>query len=405
MSPCAVPVEELDRNLQTVLDRLAYWGDEKAAEAERKRIYAAYEILQQLCCHTPNPTFADLGRTQQDWVIREFCAIKVAEFLVGTGEVRGYPIGEPPPGYIKDKPETDTRPKRYVKCVYSPSLADLCWNAFTCVVVDEGVKMKGEVTLVGRGVRSLAPRYRLVLTATPVKNRLPDIFRLAWWAVGGHAEATPVFPYRDESAERDRFAATFMVTERNMTEEAEAKAEGKKSSGSRFKKFTPEVCNVHRLWKLFGPIILRRRKDATDLEIVPKLRKVIRCEMGTLQKKVYRYHLDADYRDCKGNPAIGAQLQALRIAAADPSSEHLMAQPGEPTELCECVRSGRGRNRNCPDCHGSGHVALPCRSGTAYTPKAATVLTLVAEGTRAAGTGRGVQRLQRSPGSLLPLAQ
>jgi SNF2 family DNA or RNA helicase len=39
--------------------------------------------------------------------------------------------------------------------------------------------MKGEETLVGRGVRSMTPAYRLVLTATPVKNRLPDIFRLA----------------------------------------------------------------------------------------------------------------------------------------------------------------------------------------------------------------------------------
>jgi SNF2 family DNA or RNA helicase len=59
------------------------------------------------------------------------------------------------------------------------SLADLCYNAFDCLVIDEGVKMKGEETLVGRGVRSMTPAYRLVLTATPVKNRLPDIFRLA----------------------------------------------------------------------------------------------------------------------------------------------------------------------------------------------------------------------------------
>jgi SNF2 family DNA or RNA helicase len=39
--------------------------------------------------------------------------------------------------------------------------------------------MKGSDTQVGKGIRQMSPRYRLVLTATPVKNRLPDIFWLA----------------------------------------------------------------------------------------------------------------------------------------------------------------------------------------------------------------------------------
>jgi hypothetical protein len=314
------------------------------------------------------------------WVpIREFCSAKVAEYSVGVGEVKTYPIGALPVGYLPDHPETDTRPKRHIKCVYSPSLADLCYNAFDCVVIDQGVKMKGEETLVGRGVRSMTPAYRLILTATPVKNRLPDIFRLAWWATGGHAEATPLFLYRDEAAERARFAETFIVTERNLTKEAQAKVEGKRASSGRFKKLTPEVCNVHRLWKTFGPIILRRRKQDTGLEIIPKLRRVIRCEMGTLQKKVYQYYLDAEYRDVNGRPATGAQLQALRIAAADPSSRHLTAQPGQPVESRECARVGAEPVARCPLCHGHGTVPLPHRSGTAYIPTTATVLTLLAE--------------------------
>jgi len=49
---------------------------------------------------------------------------------------------------------------RKVKYVYSPPLSDLCYDAFECVVIDEGVKMKGEDTLVGRGVRQLEPKYR-----------------------------------------------------------------------------------------------------------------------------------------------------------------------------------------------------------------------------------------------------
>jgi hypothetical protein len=151
------------------------------------------------------------------------------------------------------------------------------------------------------------------------------------------------------------------------------------SPTGRFRKLTAEVCNVHRLWKLFGPIILRRRKQDAGVEIVPRLRRVIRCEMGTHQKKVYQYHLNADYRDVNGHPAIGAQLQALRMAAADPSSLHLTAQPGEPAEPCECTRAGAEAADCCPICHGHGSVPLTHRSGTAYIPKAATVLTLIAE--------------------------
>src|ERR1051325_6280364 len=315
----------LERALQREEAQLARWVDEQQAEAERKKIYAAYEILKNLFAYRPDPKFIDLNHGQQDFVIREFCAAMVNVWSVGIGDIKDFPVGPPPPGYDPLKPETDTRPKRRIKCVYSPSLADLCYSAFDGVVIDEGVKMKGEETLVGKGVRSMIPAYRLVLTATPIKNRLPDVFRLAWWASGGKQEAHARWPYRDDPSERTKFAETFMVSERNLTKEAEAKESGKRKS-SRFTKLTAEVCNVHRLWKLFGPIILRRRKQDAGVDIVPKIRKVIRCEMGTHQKKVYQYHLEAEYVDVNGNPAIGAQLQALRLAAADPSSPLLTAQ-------------------------------------------------------------------------------
>ena len=96
------------------------------------------------------------------------------------------------------------------------------------------------------------------------------------------------------------------------------------------KKLTAEVCNVHCLWKLLGPIVLRRRKDDCSEDIVPKIRRVIHCKMGTLQADVYKYHLDCDYWDVNGDEAIDARLQALRMAAADPSSVHLKPQNGSP---------------------------------------------------------------------------
>jgi len=385
---------DLDRASEVKETELARWGDNKYANQERARVRESYDLLKWIVASRPDAPFITLNRLQQDFLVREFCRRKIEEYSASAGTTREYALDPTrPEGWQLLAPrdpenpgEADghsgsERPQRRIKCVYSPSLADLSYNAFDCVVIDEGVKMKGEVTHVGRGVRSMEPKYRLVLTATPIKNRLPDIFRLAWWAVGGQAEAHARFPYRDDAAEREKFASTFMVTERNLTKEQKAKAEGAKASSSRYKKLTAEVCNVHLLWKLFGPIILRRRKQDAGVDIVPKIRKVIRCEMGTWQKKVYQYHLDAVYLDINGREAVGARLQALRIAAADPTSPLLVQQPGEPTERCGCwpLNSSGQPKRGCPDCHGTGAVPLPHRSGQAFIPKMATTLTLVKE--------------------------
>ncbi len=70
--------------------------------------------------------------------------------------------------------------------------------------------------MVGLGVRQINARYKLVLTATPIKNRLPDIFRLAWWATGARADAHARFPYPDSSTAREEFAGEFLISERNI---------------------------------------------------------------------------------------------------------------------------------------------------------------------------------------------
>jgi SNF2 family DNA or RNA helicase len=199
-----------------------------------------------------------------------------------------------------------------IRCVYSPSLVDLCQDTFAAVAADEATKLKGEDTIIGTGTRQLNPQFRLVLSATPIKNRLPDVFRLAHWGTGGHADAHPRFPYPDSAEAREEFAEEFMISERNLSREED--------TGRRYQKLTPQVCNVHRLWKFFASCILRRRKKDCGEDIVAKHRHVIRMPMGRMQAEVYRYHLAAKYRDRNGRPAIGAQLMALRIAAADPTS-------------------------------------------------------------------------------------
>jgi len=74
-----------------------------------------------------------------------------------------------------------------IQCVERPSLATLCADCFDYVGADEAVAMKGDDSFMSLGIRTLNPRRRLVLTGTPVKNQLHDIFWLLAWASQGGA--------------------------------------------------------------------------------------------------------------------------------------------------------------------------------------------------------------------------
>ena len=80
------------------------------------------------------------------------------------------------------------------------------------------VSIKGPLTTpVGGGIRSLNSRCRCLATATAIKNRLPDLFSLLWWAAGGKAERHDGFPYRDTPQDRETFTRAYMVREQNLT--------------------------------------------------------------------------------------------------------------------------------------------------------------------------------------------
>ena len=86
-----------------------------------------------------------------------------------------------------------------VRCVHKPSLATLTQDIFDAVCCDEAVAIKSTGSYRSLGVRRMNPQFRLILTATPVKNHLDDIFWLVQWACGGHAEPTARWPYENTS--------------------------------------------------------------------------------------------------------------------------------------------------------------------------------------------------------------
>jgi hypothetical protein len=302
-------------------------------EPAPRRFNAAYPSST---LNPPSSLWELLSAEQQQFVRLEMVITRHREFSQGIGETRS----------LSASAAEAEGAGRKVKCVYSPSLADLCADSFSACVIDEGTKIKGDDTIIGTGVRQINAEFRLVLTATPIKNRFPDLFHLAHFVSGGHDEPTARFPYA--KLDKQTFAEEFLVSERNLTKEENDSGR----RGKRFIKFTPQVCNVHRAWKLLAPIILRRKKDNCGEDIVPKLRHVVRVPMGLSQAAAYQFHLKARYLDVNGRPANGAKLQALRIAAANATSD-LLIRPEHD------VTSGAPRSRY------------------SYIPKVASTLELI----------------------------
>jgi hypothetical protein len=205
-----------------------------------------------------------------------------------------------------------------IKCVFKPTLASLLCGVFDFVACDEAVRIKSGTAYLAQGVLRMASRCRYALTGTPIKNKLPDFFFLASWVTGHTREAIARWPYGNTTEHRGQFARDFGVMEENLTKNEKAALNGKKAPPP---KTTNQICNVHRLWRIIGPVIVRRRKDdVPDCDIVTKTIVPIRVMPGAEQKRVYKYHLDHAPQHNSILASIGAQLANLRQAALNPSS-------------------------------------------------------------------------------------
>ena len=226
-----------------------------------------------------------------------------------------------------------------ITCVWSPTMARIAdlHGTFDCVVVDEGTRLQGTESRIGASVRLLNPRYRLVLTGTPIKNRLESLFWLAAWAAGNYGR----WPYACTEAARERFADTFLKKERYITREEQARARGEKIRNTT--KRSNRICSIHRLWKTLAPVIIRRRKADCGLQIATKTVQPIIVNPGQSQLAVYRYHItNPPLRGKKKGSQlahrrnqVGMQLTNLRLAALCPNAPALAArgQSGLPSSL------------------------------------------------------------------------
>ncbi|NHU85262.1 DEAD/DEAH box helicase [Kocuria sp. JC486] len=167
---------------------------------------------------------------------------------------------------------------------------DIEWEA---VVLDEAQFLKNPRTQAHRVARELRAGSTIAVTGTPLENGLTDL-----WALLG-LSAPGLFPSR-----------------RKFVEDYQRPIE---VSGDRNA--------LARLRRRVAPFMLRRTKDAVDLQLPPKLEQTLRVQLTEEHRKLYDLHLQRERSKVlkllpelnRNRFTVFSSLTKLRLMALDPS--------------------------------------------------------------------------------------
>jgi SNF2 family DNA or RNA helicase len=217
---------------------------------------------------------------------------------------------------------------------------------FDTVIVDEGVKIKSKHSLQGISVRSLHAKNRLLLSGSPIKGWITDAFWLLHWTLGN---ASPRFPYHYIGG-TEKFLEDFGVFEYVAEEFRKSLSKGKK-------KLLPEIGNLHLLWKMFAPSIIRRVKAETGEDLAKKTVHRIKVNFTVKQKETYdwwianfndwfkaSHNTDMEEDNIAMKQMILGLLWKLRFSATVPASPLLPGKPAPGKE--ETFYPGARSNSN-----------------------------------------------------------
>ena len=129
-------------------------------------------------------------------------------------------------------------------------LARVSWHA---IIFDEGQYLKNPASQTTQAARALKAPYKIVLTGTPIENRLLDLWSLLSCVMPGVLGSQASFTRR-------------------------------------FQEKT-DATSRHRLAQRVRPFLLRRTKEEVAPELPPRIEEDIRCRMEGLQDKLYRAEL------------------------------------------------------------------------------------------------------------------
>jgi len=259
-----------------------------------------------------------------------------------------------------------------ITCLWKPTMASMLalyegqGAGFDSIVLDEATRLQSTNAKMACGIRKLNPTYRILLTGTPIKNKVDSIFHLLHFAAGGNTSPTAQFPFTADSESKENFANLYLEKDRFVSREEARKrkaiASNSKMPKGKMIKRSARICNIHHLWKLIAPTVLRRLKDNCGEDIVERTIRPIIVKPGSAQLAVYGHHLkypptspkSDPTRSLNGRAAKGYQLNILRQVALCP----------DDPELKNVINSN--------------HRDLKA-SWTPWTPKLSATLSLVAK--------------------------
>ncbi|XP_056642766.1 ATP-dependent helicase brm-like [Diorhabda sublineata] len=136
---------------------------------------------------------------------------------------------------------------------------------FKYMIVDEGHRMKNHHCKLTQTLNThyMAP-YRLLLTGTPLQNKLPELWALLNFLLPSIFKSCSTF----EQWFNAPFATTGEKVELNEEE---------------------TILIIRRLHKVLRPFLLRRLKKEVESQLPDKVEYIIKCEMSGLQKVLYQH--------------------------------------------------------------------------------------------------------------------
>ncbi len=168
-----------------------------------------------------------------------------------------------------------------------PLLDRLGEKSWDLVIVDEAHRLKNPASASARFVRSLKTRYLLFLTATPVENRLEDLFQLVSIVRPGHLGTRQEFSTRHG-----------MGLETGMTR------------------------NLEALQVRMREVMVRHRRSEVALMLPRRLAETLRVPPGAAEAELYRLVSERVRLAARGaSPAALLQLRSVqRLAGSSPQA-------------------------------------------------------------------------------------
>jgi hypothetical protein len=186
---------------------------------------------------------------------------EIARFCGRSTEIVGGPATERARAYSGDA--------FFTVCNYEQILKDILHvekTPWDLIILDEGQRIKNWQAKTSRVIKGLASRFALVLTGTPLENRLDDL----------HSVAAFVDPHR--------LGPNFRFQHRHQRRDEDGVLRGFK--------------NLDDLRERLQPILLRRTRASVKLELPPRTVEILRIPPTDDQKTLHDAHPDRTRAGC-----------------------------------------------------------------------------------------------------------